>query len=145
MGCSDLFHCVSRRISEAFGRYGNVVARYPAAFIIVPVLVCAALTSGFFLFRDSENNIEALYSPMNSRSRSDREKVKALFPDGSGDFYNPLNLNDHPLGGIVIFRSKNGSNILNSESLQEIKDFVKVRPLFNAQDFVEQRHWDGPI
>lgn len=118
-------HC----ISNAFGRYGHLVGRYPVWFIVVPVVVCVGLGVGF-LFRSNEQDIELLYTPINSRSRSDREKVKALFPDRTHDYYNPMSLNDHALGGVVLFRPKNDSNILTRESLQEIKDFVTVSLLF---------------
>ncbi|KAL8580373.1 hypothetical protein ACOMHN_037472 [Nucella lapillus] len=125
MGCSKAFHCVSRKISQAFDHYGRLVGRHPLPFIILPVLICGGLAVGF-MFRDNESDIEALYTPVNSRSRSDRERIKALFPDGTGSWYNPINLNDHPLGGVVLFRHRNGSNLLTPEFLKEIKDFVKT-------------------
>ncbi|XP_076441426.1 patched domain-containing protein 3-like [Babylonia areolata] len=125
MGCSDAFHCVSRKISEAFGWYGRLVGRYPLPFVILPVLVCGGLAIGF-MFRENESDIEALYTPMDSRSRADREEVKRLFPDGTGTWYNPMNLNDHPLGGSVLFRHRAGSNLLTPEVLGEIRDLSET-------------------
>ncbi|PVD22816.1 hypothetical protein C0Q70_16072 [Pomacea canaliculata] len=135
MTCGKSFFAVTHCISNAFGRYGHLVGRYPVWFIVVPVVVCVGLGVGF-LFRSNEQDIELLYTPINSRSRSDREKVKALFPDRTHDYYNPMSLNDHALGGVVLFRPKNDSNILTRESLQEIKDFVtKVKEItFNNSE-----------
>lgn len=125
MNCTRCFYVVSQRISNAFGCYGRLVAKHAICFVLVPMIICCGLAVGF-LFRTSERNIEVLYTPMNSRSRSDREKVKAIFPDRTGDYYNPMGMNDHPLGGIALFRAKTGANILTRESLQEIKNFIQV-------------------
>ena len=54
-------------------------------------------------------------------------QIKELFPDGTGSWYNPMNLNDHAVGGVVIFRPKNGSNVLTADCLAEIRNFSEVR------------------
>ena len=66
---------------------GAAVGRHPVAFLVAAVAACAfAVHSGVHLLRE-ENDLEALFVPLDSRAVSDRRRVDALFPVNYSDYH----------------------------------------------------------
>ncbi|XP_068094356.1 patched domain-containing protein 3-like [Hyperolius riggenbachi] len=80
--------CIQRPLSALFSKLGKVVARYPWWFLFIPMVLSAALGSGFYFLPQREaNDIESKFTPVGGRAKSEREFVKKHFPtNDSGQF-----------------------------------------------------------
>ena len=115
--------CIEGRVRRLFELYGAVVARHPIPFIIVPVVVAAALGGGFAFLRQ-ERDVEYLYTPQNSQARIDQDRLQQDF---NIDNYSPSRSLDLDLVARLIITSKEGDSVWDDDSLQEI---------FSLDDFI---------
>lgn len=110
-----------RKLGTVFEKYGVFVTKYPWQTIIFCVLLNCMLGIGLVRLK-TENHVEKLYTPMNSRAFNDRERFKDLFPDVTGTNFFMQTLPDFGNYGQVILGTKDGSNILNNQKvLNEIQ------------------------
>ena len=56
------FDCIERHIHRLFAAYGRIVAEHPLPFIIILVMVAAALGGGFVCL-NHETDVEYLFTP----------------------------------------------------------------------------------
>ncbi|KAK3767199.1 hypothetical protein RRG08_018069 [Elysia crispata] len=111
---------LQRFLLGTFYNYGYFLACHPIWFLVVPMIVCAALSVGI-LTLNPEVDSEALYAPMNSRAIQDRDVMEENFPDQSGYNYYPFSKNRLTPEMDVIFRSREPMTIFNADVLAELK------------------------
>ena len=86
------FDCIERPLGRFFYVYGRFIARNPTWFIICPLLLAAALGSGFYNFQ-VEHNLENLFSPDGARSKDERSIMQALFNESDrADQFSPTRM-----------------------------------------------------
>ena len=108
-----------KKLSHAFFfKYGDLIAKNPLPFLIVPLLVAGGLGAGM-VFMTSENDIEELYAPENSPAFDDRKTIKNIYKEFGDDDILPRHLPELGLSGQVIIRQKNGGNVLSVPVLEE--------------------------
>ncbi|UYV64361.1 daf-6 [Cordylochernes scorpioides] len=71
--------CVEKGVSSFFGILGKWVGAHPTPFIVVPLILSAALSTGLF-FMDYKKDIEYLFTPTEGRGKLERNTMEALFP-----------------------------------------------------------------
>ena len=125
---------VERSLRRFFFHYGGFIADHPLVFLILPVLIAAALTSGI-VFITSEEDVGNLYIPDNAQSKTDRKIIRRLYRDFDADaerpaaFVGPLS----PTGQIII-RPKDGDNVLTTTVIQEAIRLHDLILNISAQD-----------
>ncbi|XP_022090440.1 patched domain-containing protein 3-like isoform X2 [Acanthaster planci] len=113
------FDCFNQVISRQFYRYGRLIARRPAIFLIVPLIVAGCLSSGM-IFLTIETDAAYLFTPDNSRARDELAEMAALFPVNYEKFLPNRVLTTQEFGGSVVITTRDGSNILREEVMAEI-------------------------
>uniref|UniRef100_A0A8C0WA01 Patched domain-containing protein 3 n=1 Tax=Castor canadensis TaxID=51338 RepID=A0A8C0WA01_CASCN len=71
--------CLEAPLSRVFGRLGRIVGSYPWAFLLVPVMLTAALGTGFIYLPKEKENLEEQYTPIGSPAKAERRFVQAHF------------------------------------------------------------------
>ncbi|GFR62708.1 patched domain-containing protein 3 [Elysia marginata] len=110
-----------RFLLGAFYRYGYFLACHPFWFLVVPTIVCGALSAGI-LMMDPESDSEVLYAPMKSRAIKDRDTVERYFPELSGQNFNLFSQNRLVPVGFAIFRSRKRRTIFHEDVLEQIRE-----------------------
>ncbi|XP_071145465.1 patched domain-containing protein 3-like [Mytilus edulis] len=116
----DVYRKVEDKISSAFGYYGKVISRNPAAAITFAILLNGLLGLNV-MWITSENDIKTLYTPTNSQADTDELRIKSMFPDESNENFHFHQLPDLGHYGSVIFTVND--NIINKTYLPEIQSF----------------------
>ncbi|XP_068942224.1 patched domain-containing protein 3 [Petaurus breviceps papuanus] len=74
-------NCIEAPLSLLFRRLGCVVAKYPWVFLMLPVMLSAALGSGFmFLEQRKTDNIEEQFTPVGGPAKGERSLAQEYFP-----------------------------------------------------------------
>ena len=117
------FDCIEKPLSRVFYVYGRFIARHPAWFLIGPLLLTAALGSGFYFFK-SEYDVENLFSPEGARSKDERSVMQALFNDSERSEHFSANrmttLDEY--GRMIVTAKEADGNVLTSDVLQEVEE-----------------------
>ncbi|XP_061569295.1 patched domain-containing protein 3 [Cololabis saira] len=80
MGCRRT-DCLSKPLSNLFGKLGAAVGSHPYYFFVIPILLTAALGGGFSFVREREDNdLERQYTPKKGPSKVTRSFIKDNFP-----------------------------------------------------------------
>ncbi|KAK3099247.1 hypothetical protein FSP39_001509 [Pinctada imbricata] len=105
-------------IGNAFSKYGQFVARRPMLFLLAPMVLCLF---GLGLLRlETTDNVEEVYTPMNSQASKDRATIANIFGDKTGSNFYTQNLVYSGLYGDIIFKTKNSQTILDDVIIDEI-------------------------
>ena len=117
------FDCIEKPLSRLFNVYGRFIARHPVWFLIGPLLLTAALGSGFYFFK-SEYDVENLFSPEGARSKDERSVMQALFNDSerSTDFSANRMTTLGEYGRMIVTAKEADGNVLTSDVLQEVEE-----------------------
>ncbi|XP_006823209.1 patched domain-containing protein 3-like, partial [Saccoglossus kowalevskii] len=124
--CDCRCDCVERRLSRLFYQYGKFIARHPIPFVVVPLIVAAALGAGL-LTLTNETDPEYLFAPADSRAQSDRARLGELFPNDDATQFNSARLNNLGRFGRVIITASDGGNVLREGIFSEVikvNDFI---------------------
>lgn len=117
--------CVQRPLSLLFEKFGRLVGSYPVWFLITPLILSIALSGGFyFLEARRDNDLEGQFTPSNGPSKEARAFVKEHFPYDDSMF-SSQRLYAEGNYAILIVKSKNGANILRTETFKEIIELDK--------------------
>ena len=73
---------------------------------------------------DEEKDLEKVYFPMDSCAMKDRQYVRDTFPDLSNVSYNAFSQSDTDKAVVLLFKSKSGQTILDSNTITEIAAIV---------------------
>ena len=121
--CDMCYRKVKRVIAGLFRVYGEFVGRHPVWFIVLPIVIFGGLGVGMVAL-DEERDLEKVYFPMNSRAMKDRQYVRDTFPDLSNVSYNAFSQSDTDKAVVLLFRSKSGQTIFDSNTITEIAAIV---------------------
>ena len=79
---------VNRKLSQAFHKLGNTIARYPKYFIIASVILSMTLGTGILKIQFYDD-IEVLYIHNNAESKSEKLLVQSVFPSNETSKFTP--------------------------------------------------------
>ncbi|KAJ8315263.1 hypothetical protein KUTeg_007413 [Tegillarca granosa] len=116
----DCYEKYEKQISKLFERYGELVSKYPLVFLIGCLIVNSLLGIGLVRM-ETENDVETLYTPMNSQAQQDRNQLRELYEDKTGTNFRLENLADLGLYGEIIIQTKSGDSILEEKYFAEIE------------------------
>lgn len=119
MGCRRT-DCLSRPLSNLFEKLGSTVGSCPLYFLIIPIIISAALGGGFYFIRDREDNdLERQFTPKKGPSKVTRAFVKENFPYNDSMFSEDRLYNKGEFASLIAV-SKNSRNVLESPAFEEI-------------------------
>ncbi|CAG2240207.1 unnamed protein product [Mytilus edulis] len=125
MNCLSCYTAVEGFIGKKFQSYGGLVASHPWKFIIGYILVMGLFSLGLLNLQKNDD-LEQTFTPLNSQAIQDRSTLLGLYKDYSRSHFNSYNKLTYGLYGDVIFKSKDGENILNSTYLREIESVYRT-------------------
>ncbi|XP_072432118.1 patched domain-containing protein 3-like [Chiloscyllium punctatum] len=129
-------HCVEKPLRRAFRKLGILVSKYSWCFLTIPLILSAALGSGFSSLRTHESNdIEEQFTPIYGPAKSEREFIKNHFPTNDSEFFSGQRLYTEGVFASFIAVSKD-DNILTAAAFQEILSLdadVKQLSINNSQ------------
>ena len=121
-----LYEDVERFFGDMFASYGRIVARFPAAFIVVSVMSCSLFGLGLLHLR-SEYHVTRLYAPMESEALTDRDRLLELFPDHSQDDFQPhQSVIGASYGSVLVTTTLPGDNLLVSPTFKELRKVYDI-------------------
>ena len=114
------FDCIEKPLSRAFYVYGRFIARHPMWFIFCPMLLTAALGSGFYNL-NTEYDVEKLFTPEDARSKDERSTMKSMFPvDEKSDNFSAFRMSTLGEYGRIIVMSTDG-NVLEQNVFDDVE------------------------
>ncbi|XP_071508891.1 patched domain-containing protein 3-like [Diadema antillarum] len=116
------YRCIERGLSKIFGKYGRYLARWPAFFLTVPLLLTAVLGSGI-VFLQMDTDVIYLFTPDVSRAHDDAEIIYDLFPVDYDEYYPSRGKGDEDLAANIIVQPKTGDNVLTEAIIAEMLRF----------------------
>ncbi|XP_056009051.1 patched domain-containing protein 3-like [Ostrea edulis] len=108
-------------IENAFGRLGSFISSYSVKIMIVCIVVNLLLTIGIMNI-EVENDVETLYTPMDSQAIKDRSVLRNLYGDSTNSSFRSYQLSDFGLYGDVMILSKNKTTIMSQAYVDEINN-----------------------
>lgn len=97
---------------------GKSVGSNPWWFLIAPLIVSAALGSGFYFTQDRiSNNIEEEFTPFNGPAKTERKYFSEMFPEDDSMFSSLRQTTD---GNYATLIATSETNILTVKMLEEI-------------------------
>ena len=99
-----LYEDVENFFGDIFAWYGRVVARYPVAFVLVPMVTCGLLGLGL-LTLEYETDVETLYAPLDSAALADQRTLRDLYPDQSASNFYQHQQVSNPLFAEIMVRA----------------------------------------
>ncbi|XP_027784258.2 patched domain-containing protein 3 [Marmota flaviventris] len=130
-------NCLEKPLSRAFQRLGWCVGSHPWVFLLVPILLTAALGMGFiYLPKEEEENLEEQYTPIGSPAKAERRFVQAHFTtNDSYRFSSTRSSSETNFASILV--------VSNTETLLESEIFEEVSKLDQAVQTLSVRKENG--
>ncbi|XP_076349403.1 patched domain-containing protein 3-like [Tachypleus tridentatus] len=129
--------CVDRLVSWLFGRLGHYVGRHPGYFITVPLLVACIFATGFQKIV-YEGNPEYLFSPVDGRSRTERNILETYFPMNTSENFDLGRMTRMGKLARVIIAAKDGGTVLRAHIFKEM---MKLDDIIKNMSIT----WDGDM
>ena len=125
--------CVDNVISKLFGKLGGCIARHPLPFLLGPLIILAVLCVGLSQL-EIEDDVEHLFTPVNSPGRTDLKATQALYMTGNeGTNFLPNRELDLFLGrGRLILSRLDGGNIIDPEHPEYMEDVYNLDRLIRS-------------
>ena len=129
------FDCIEKPLSRAFYVYGRFIARHPIWFLVCPLLVTAALGSGFYNFH-AEYDVEKLFTPEGARSKDERSTMQRLFHEyETSDNFSPTRMSTlGEYGRLIVTPKKTDGNVLTDDVFDEVKQLDKDIQNFTVEN-----------
>ncbi|CAK6968574.1 patched domain-containing protein 3-like [Scomber scombrus] len=119
MGCRRT-DCLAKPLSGLFEKLGSCVGSYPFFFLVIPLILSAALGGGFTFLKDREDNdLERQFTPRKGPSKAARAFVRENFPNNDSMFSEDR-LYDKGNFASLIAVPTNGSNVLANPAFEDI-------------------------
>ncbi|XP_023210986.1 patched domain-containing protein 3-like [Centruroides sculpturatus] len=112
--------CIKCMLTRIFENLGEIIARRPVYFIVLPVLLSFSLSIGILKLSPIED-IDDLVVADKGRAISTKLFVEKIFPFNSSVFYDMLRLADLPEMAIMFIVRKDMGDMGVKEVLEEIK------------------------
>ncbi|XP_038654127.1 patched domain-containing protein 3-like [Scyliorhinus canicula] len=118
-------NCIEKHLRSAFYKLGHSVNKYVWCFFTIPLILSAALGSGFYFLSINEaNDIEEQFTPINGPAKSERAFIEKHFPT-TGSEFSGQRLSTEGSFASLIAVSK-GDNILTKIAFQEILSLDEI-------------------
>ncbi|XP_054479312.1 patched domain-containing protein 3-like [Anoplopoma fimbria] len=112
--------CVAKPLSGLFERLGSLVGSFPFYFLVIPLILSAALGGGFTFLKDREDNdFERQFTPRKGPSKVTRAFIRENFPYNDSMF-SEKRLYDKENFASIIAVSTGTSNILTNPAFEDI-------------------------
>lgn len=111
-------NCFERPLSRFFAIYSGFVFRHPWPFIILPVVISAALSVGFF-YKHDFSDATYLYTPVRAQAKYERDSIREKWPLKDGVFI-PAKSVETIREAQSIVMAKDGGDVLRFEISQAI-------------------------
>ncbi|XP_061180415.1 patched domain-containing protein 3-like [Saccostrea echinata] len=131
MGCDCMSGCKrchtkwETTIEGLFGKLAERISDYP-----VPIMVSCIIVNLLFIIgilgMKVENDIEKLYTPIDSQAIQDRATIQNLYGDPTDRYFRSYQLSDFGLYGGVMILSKNMSDIKTQAYVDEINNIHSI-------------------
>ncbi|XP_062588601.1 patched domain-containing protein 3-like [Saccostrea cucullata] len=108
-------------IENLFGKLAEKISIYPVPIMVLCIIVNLLLIIGI-LGMKVENDIEKLYTPIDSQAIQDRDTVQNLYGDPTDRHFHSYQLSNFGLYGAVMILSKNLSDIKKQAYVDEINN-----------------------
>ena len=120
------FDCIEKPLRRAFYLYGRFIARHPIWFLVCPLLLTAALGSGFYNFHE-EYDIEKLFIPEGARSKDERSTMQRLFHEYEiSNNISPIRMSTlGEYGRVIVTPKKTDGNVLTKDIFDEVEQLDK--------------------
>ncbi|XP_076616994.1 patched domain-containing protein 3-like [Chaetodon auriga] len=119
MGCRRT-DCISKPLSGLFEKLGSLVGSCPFYFLIIPLMLSAALGGGFVFLKDREDNdLERQFTPRKGPSKATRAFVRENFPLNDSMFSDDRLYDKGSFASLIVV-SANDSNILSNPAFEDI-------------------------
>lgn len=119
--CGKCYERYENFMENRFERLGSFISNYPKSIMIICVVVNLLCLIGFMNL-SVENDVEVLYTPSNSQAYKDREFLKKVYPDPTTSNFESYQLSSFGRYVDVMIVSKNKSNIMNQQYVNEINN-----------------------
>ncbi|XP_036375208.1 patched domain-containing protein 3-like [Megalops cyprinoides] len=112
-------NCIEKQLAAVFQTVGGFIGRHPLWFFVTPLLVSAALGSGFMFLKEREaNDIEDQFTPVDGPAKKERQFVQDQFPFNDSEFSRLRMHNEGTYASLIaVSRSE---NILTEHAFEEI-------------------------
>ncbi|XP_071498030.1 patched domain-containing protein 3-like [Diadema antillarum] len=114
--------CIDRGLTRLFYNYGKFVSRWPSVFILISLIVAAALSVGI-MFLKVDTDVIFLFTPDNSQARDDAVVVYDDFPTDYDEYTATRGNGTDDLAANIILAPKAGDDVLVEDVFSEILRF----------------------
>ena len=119
------FDCIEKPLSRAFYVYGPFIARHQIWFLVCPLLLTAALGSGFYNFH-AEYDLGKLFIPEGAQSKDERSTMQRLFHEyETSDNFSPTMSTLGKCGRVIVTPKKTDRNVLTDDVFDEVEQLDK--------------------
>ncbi|KAL8165025.1 UNVERIFIED_CONTAM: hypothetical protein K2H54_025237 [Gekko kuhli] len=114
--------CVERPLSRALRGLGGLVGAHPWPFLLLPLLLSAALGAGFMQLPSRQaNDIEAQFTPRGGPAKAERRLALERFPTRDAEnFSAPRLTTEGAFASFVVVASQPGHTLLTREAFAEV-------------------------
>ncbi|XP_067109985.1 patched domain-containing protein 3 [Osmerus mordax] len=113
-------NCIEKPVCICFEIIGLFIGSHPWWFVTAPLIISAALGSGFYFLEDCKSsNIEKQFTPMDGPAKAERRYVQETFPQREGMF-SSLRLSTD--GDYAVWIASNHTNVWTEEIMREVLD-----------------------
>ena len=119
-----LHNLLDNFLKETFRKLGKKIARYPVAFLIIPLGLSCLLSTGM-LQVEYLSDPDHLLTPVNGEGRKEKSIAETFFPTNFSDFDFPRSTK-FGLYGYVMVTSRNGHSILQPQIWSEVKQLQDI-------------------
>lgn len=127
-----------------FEKLGSFISKYPKSVMSTCVVVNSLFLIGLLNF-STENDVEMMYTPSNSQAYNDRELLRNVYSDPTTSNFESYQLQNFGRYVDIIIISKNNSNIMNQQHIDEINkinQFIQNSIVVNETDGTTYRFAD---
>ncbi len=118
----QLYEDVETFFGDIFAFYGKLVARWPIAFILCPLVICVLLGLGLCNICYEYHRLD-LFASVDSPAKTDFDRLSTLFGDSSNEsFYPHQQLTQPVCASIIVSNKDNAGNIMDIETIAKIKN-----------------------
>ncbi|XP_053428568.1 patched domain-containing protein 3 [Nycticebus coucang] len=112
--------CLEAPLSRAFGRLGWVVGAHPWIFLLLPMLLTAALGTGlFYLPVGKDEDLEEQYTPIGGPAKAERRFVQGHFTTNDSYRFSPSRISAEANFASVLVVS-NSDTLLEQDIFEEV-------------------------
>ena len=111
-------NCIEKPVCICLEILGLFIGSHPWWFVTAPLIISAALGSGFYFLEDyKSSDIEEQFTPMDGPAKAERHYVQETFPQREGMF-SSLRLSTD--GVYAVWMASNHTNVWTEENMREV-------------------------